>query len=332
MTRRDVRSVLLELRSQAVSIQGQKRESEREGKRGLSRSTVRQFGAILSAIFEGAIRDELREDNPARGVFRQPRTKAAKARSRPRVGQLVKAMTREERDRFLACARDTQPEWYTAFALAAFAGLRRNEALGLRWESVDLRGRRIRIHEQLGSGSTKSGEERTVDLGAGLAAHLRQLRVRLKEEAFRAACEFDERERVVRTDLPDAPTRRDIERVQRRVLKATRRVIRRADLPRHFTMHSLRHTFCSLLISAGVSPVYVQQQAGHGDVGFTVRVYGSWFAMSAPGAMDALSDGAPGLPVAKAARNGSRPEEASAETLEPTGTTPRPGGRGPRTP
>ncbi|HVO12700.1 MAG TPA: tyrosine-type recombinase/integrase [Vicinamibacteria bacterium] len=60
-------------------------------------------------------------------------------------------------------------------------------------------------------------------------------------------------------------------------------------MPRHFTMHSLRHTFCSLLIAAGVSPVYVQQQAGHADVGFAVRVYGSWFAVTAAGAMDLLA-------------------------------------------
>jgi integrase-like protein len=53
------------------------------------------------------------------------------------------------------------------------------------------------------------------------------------------------------------------------------RVLKRAGLPGHCTMHSLRHSFCSLLISSGVSPVYVQQQAGHADVSFTVRVYGS---------------------------------------------------------
>jgi hypothetical protein len=76
--------------------------------------------------------------------------------------------------------------------------------------------------------------------------------------------------------------------------RAMRRMLERADLPRHFTMQSLRHSFCSLLVSSGVSPVYLQQQAGHADLGFTVRV--------------------------------------SPETLEPTGTTPRPGGRDRRTP
>jgi hypothetical protein len=39
----------------------------------------------------------------------------------------------------------------------------------------------------------------------------------------------------------------------------------------------------------GASPIYVQQQAGDTDVAFTVRVYGSWFPVTAPGTMDKLA-------------------------------------------
>jgi hypothetical protein len=44
-------------------------------------------------------------------VFRKARTKAAKAKARPRVGGAVKAMTAEERDRFLSVAIRVAPEW-----------------------------------------------------------------------------------------------------------------------------------------------------------------------------------------------------------------------------
>jgi hypothetical protein len=58
--------------------------------------------------------------------------------------------------------------------------------------------------------------------------------------------------------------------------------------------------FCSLLISAGESPVRVQQQAGHASVEMTVSVYGSWFPVSAPSAMDRLAAGlGAGAPVAE---------------------------------
>jgi integrase len=334
-TRADVRGLLLGLRQCAVSIQGQKRGA-RQGRRPLSTSSIRQHRAILSALFDSAIRDELREDNPAHHVFRKARTKAAKARARPRVGGAVKAMTKEERDRFLSVAIRVAPEWYTAWALMALAGLRRNEALGLRWESVRLATGQIRVHEQLGDRSTKSGEERMLDLADPLAQHLRELRSRRRAQAFAAGRSFDEGERVCGPDLPAEVTRAQVGSAVQRPARAMRRVLKRAALPPHFTMHSLRHSFCSLLISSGVSPVYVQQQAGHADVGFTVRVYGSWFPASAPGAMNRLAAGVPGLPSGKAvtgrAETGNIAPHPSPQTLEPTGTTPPPRGRGPRTP
>jgi len=45
---------------------------------------------------------------------------------------------------------------------------------------------------------------------------------------------------------------------------------------RHFNFHSLRHTFASLLLSAGVSPAYVQRQLGHSSIKITVDIYGHW--------------------------------------------------------
>lgn len=335
VSRADVRGLLLALRQEAVSVQGQKGDG-REGRKGLSTNSLKQHRAILSALFDAAVRDELREDNPARNVFRQTRTKAARKRARPRVGGAVKAMTAEERDRFLSAALRYAPEWYTAWTLMALAGLRRNEALGLRWESVRVSEGTIHVHEQLGAESTKSGEARTVDLAAQLVEHMRELRATLRAEAFRRGEAFNERERVCCPGLPEHPTRRVVETVVARPARAMRRVLERADLPRHFSMHSLRHSFCSVLVSAGVSPVYVQQQAGHADVGFTVRVYGSWFPATAPGAMDQLAATVPGLPRGKAVTNRAVSVAgnagAPAQVLEPTGTSPRVGGRDPQTP
>ena len=98
-------------------------------------------------------------------------------------------------------------------------------------------------------------------------------------------------------EQPDAKDQQAAEKIVRRAME---RVLKVAHLPRHFTPHSLRHTFCSLLIGDSVSPVYVQQQAGHASVDLTVRVYGSWFAVQAPGAMNRLAAGlAPSEAVTK---------------------------------
>ena len=39
-----------------------------------------------------------------------------------------------------------------------------------------------------------------------------------------------------------------------------------------------------------MSPAYVCQQMGHADMAFTVRVYGSWFPVQVPGAVDGLAE------------------------------------------
>ena len=69
------------------------------------------------------------------------------------------------------------------------------------------------------------------------------------------------------------PGRKVEARTVKTVRRAMLRVVKLAGLPQHFTPHSLRHSFGSLLIAAGVSPVYVQQQMGHASIQTTVDVY-----------------------------------------------------------
>ncbi len=126
---------------------------------------------------------------------------------------------------------------------------------------------------------------------------------------------------VVCAWLPEKPTDTEARRAHDRIRRAMIRTLKAAELPPHLTFHSTRHTYWSLLVAAGVSPVYVQQQAGHSDVGFTVKVYGSWFPVEQPGAVDAMAAGLPlAQPVTKQAPTGNSPSGASQQAFQPTGT------------
>ncbi len=72
------------------------------------------------------------------------------------------------------------------------------------------------------------------------------------------------------------------------VRRAMLRVLKAAKLPLHFTPHCLRHTYASILLADGVSPVYVQEQLGHATIELTVSTYGRWLKKKAPGALDRL--------------------------------------------
>jgi integrase len=56
----------------------------------------------------------------------------------------------------------------------------------------------------------------------------------------------------------------------RRIFK---RVLKKAGI-REMRLHDTRHTFASLLLSNGESPVYVKEQLGHSSIQITVDIYG----------------------------------------------------------
>ena len=72
------------------------------------------------------------------------------------------------------------------------------------------------------------------------------------------------------------------------------RLLKRAKLPPHFSPHSLRHTFASLLLQQGESPVYVQRQLGHASIKLTVDTYDKWLPMGTKAAVDRLDNVAAG--------------------------------------
>ncbi len=107
-----------------------------------------------------------------------------------------------------------------------------------------------------------------------------------------------------------------------RVQKAFKRVLAKAKLPLHFHPHCLRHTFASLLLQQGESPVYVQRQLGHASIQLTVDTYGRWLPMGNKAAVDRLhgaetpDSGASGSKVVATSGSGSG---GRSKTLDNTG-------------
>jgi integrase len=55
-------------------------------------------------------------------------------------------------------------------------------------------------------------------------------------------------------------------------------------------VHPVRHSFASLLLSAGVPILYVSQHLGHKDAVITLRTYANWMPTSDTRAHSALLD------------------------------------------
>lgn len=220
-------------------------------KAGLGYSNMRGHLVALKVLFATAcVRDRLIPSNPAQEI---------RLETTP-PDERVKAMTEEELGLVLAAL----PKKYQPFfRLLAMTGLRISEAIGLRWEDVELGTDRphIKVRRQLYRGQERQlksrNSVRSLPLSPGMVATLLALRAK-------------------RYRGPEAPvwaTRRgtplDAHNVRRRVLRPT---VEALGLP-WVGFHSFRHTCASILFARGRDVKQVQVWLGHSNPGFTLRTY-----------------------------------------------------------
>ena len=130
-------------------------------------------------------------------------------------------------------------------ATIIYAGLRRGELLNLRYTDVDLQARTIRIVRGKGTGG---GKDRTAYFGRELHAIL----FRYLQERRKLHIEGPGFFASSRTGRPISMSV---------LLRLHKRIRRASDIP--FSLHSLRHSFVTMLLTSGV-PVHVAQAlAGH---------------------------------------------------------------------
>jgi integrase len=244
--------------------------------RSLSKASIRIVTASLCACLNHAREDGHIRENPANRLTKLYRQ--AKA-----LHPEIQPLTSEEVPVFLQAAREHTPEYYELFLTLVHTGVRSGECAGIQWGDLDFNSKFAIVRRTVTpSGrieNTKTDRIRRVDLSDELIAALRDLRRRRKAEYLgRGKNEipewvflspgriiYDEGKPVGREE----GKRVDMHNVKSR---AFRLVLDKAGL-RRIRVHDLRHSYASILISAGVSPAYVQQQLGHASIKMTVDTY-----------------------------------------------------------
>lgn len=178
-------------------------------------------------------------------------------------GEIV-VLSHGERLAFLAAAADDAyaPLWQ----LYMDTGLRRGEALGLRWRDLSLSRATLTVRQQVVLLGTPERPEvqpvkttagrRTIELDAALVTALRAHQER--QRAVRAAAAFwrEELDLVfcTRNGLPLNPNN---------VYRNFARIRAAAGIDDRFTLHGLRHTHATHLLLAGLPLSYVSKRLGH---------------------------------------------------------------------
>ncbi|MCU1671104.1 MAG: Integrase [Blastococcus sp.] len=244
-----------------------------DGQGGLSARTVRYVFTILRSALSDAVKQGRLAVNPT-----DRSTPPSPSEARPPEMQ---AWTAPELARFLAWADDYDRDLAMGWRLLAATGMRRGEALALRWRDIDLDGGRLAVRRSVGvvkqkgagedllEGPTKTGRSRVVDLDAGTVAALRAYRVArgaltldLVRDTALVLSSFDGDHRH-----PERFSRQFNSQVSR-----ARRALGEERLPQ-IRLHDLRHTHATLLLADGVPVKVVSERLGHASPTITLTVY-----------------------------------------------------------
>jgi integrase len=182
----------------------------------------------------------------------------------------VEPLSPDDSRRLLDAVKGTDDE--ALYSVAMALGLRKGEALGLRWQDVDLDARTLTVRHQLqtvrGKKLTEPKSERsrrTLPLPEFSVKALRSHRGRQRQARLVAGSRWRETGHVFTTSIG---TPMDTSRVSKRFRKA----LKRAGLP-HKRFHDLRHTAASLLLAQGVQPRVVMETLGHSQISVTMNTY-----------------------------------------------------------
>jgi integrase len=251
------------------------RKDHRAGE-GLSARSVRYVHTIVHKALESAVTDGLLSLNPADRA-NPPTSKQAKAPE-------MRPWTSEHLRTFLAWSADHSP-LHVAWYVLAMTGMRRGEALALRWRDVDLDARTVAVRrsaslikskgqgEWIAEGGTKTNRARVLDLDDDTVALLRSYR----RERGALALQFGRADALVFADHEGAHLHP--ERFSRKFKAEVRRCQKRLgklgvdDAPPDIRLHDLRHTHATVLLSLGTNPKIVSERLGHSSISVTMDTY-----------------------------------------------------------
>lgn len=192
--------------------------------------------ALLSKMFTLSIRWGWRADNPAKGVERNQEQKRHRYLSADEMAALTKALTEHDDQQAANIIR-----------LLLLTGARRGEVQAMRWDALDLTDG---VWTKPGS-TTKQKTMHRVPLSAPARQLLSELRGKADDDA----------EYVF-------PSRMGGHRVE---LKKNWAALRKAAGIPDVRMHDLRHTYASVLASAGMSLPIIGALLGHSQPATTAR-------------------------------------------------------------
>lgn len=214
--------------------------------------------SVLRAALDDAVGDELIENNCLAGWTYQ-------RNEPPKEEDEVDPFTSEEQAAILE-ALPEQGRNMIQFAL--WTGLRTSELVALQWGDIDFARNEVRVRRattQAAKRKTETTKTRSGTRTIKLLAPARQALEAQKAHTFLAGLHVWHNPRTNEPWSGDGPIRKTM----------WTPALRRAGI-RYRIPYQTRHTYASMMLSAGEHPMWVAQQMGHADWAMIRRIYGRW--------------------------------------------------------
>ena len=262
----------------------QANEKDEDGKQkvlkpaGLSSGSVRYCHAVLHKSLKKAVQLQYIKSNVTEMV-ELPRLEKTQR----------KALNQEQWQQLLAAAK--KHRLYGAILLSISTGLRRGELLALAWDDVDIEHNFLRVKNSLLEAhkhgvffdEVKSkSSRRIVYFPPDVAEELKLQKEKLNADKIKAYKKAKEHAEKFNVEIDPSTYYKDSgllfqqvngERMDPRSFSRTfESILKDAKLP-HFPLHSLRHTYATIMLQKGVHLKLVQESMGHSTIQQTADTY-----------------------------------------------------------
>jgi integrase len=228
---------------------------------GLAAGTIHYHHAVIHKALKTAMKWGLVNRNVADGV------------DVPRIEQKeMQVWDEDEVNRFIEAAKPSR--YYALFHAVLFTGMRRSEALALRWQDVDFIFSQLYINRSLHH--LKDG---SYVFSQPKSARSRRT-IALSPDAIQVLREHREHQEKLREALGKPLTDKDLVFCNEEgkpwrpntITRAWNTQAKKAGVP-VIRLHDARHTHASLMLKAGIHPKIVQERLGHSSIQMTLDIY-----------------------------------------------------------
>lgn len=250
--------------AEAIRIEFSKAFTVQKNEKPLDGNSVISYHRTLSAVLSKAKKWNYIDRNPAHGA------------ELPSSGNKEAPYLEEDDARkLLELLQDEPIKWRTLIAFDLLSGLRRGEIAGLYWDDIDYKNQIIRVRRTLNyipkegvyEDTTKSNEsDRVLKLSSSAFLLLNEYKEWQNQQKQLLGDVWEDKVGRIFTSDTGSPIFPDS------ISQWFSKFIKRTGLPK-VTVHSLRHTYASLMIADDIPIVIVSKQLGHAQVSTTANIY-----------------------------------------------------------